>query len=333
MFSRSPPPPPLLDFIDSHEAFFIAGHKEPDADAVGSQLALASLLRRLGKQAVLCSAGPFNRYEIIPFENQFLTQDVEIAQEIERQKRNGHRTAAIIVDCSSTDRIGDIEKSFASLPLAVIDHHKPGKVQTQIHYIDSEAPACVVLIFFLFEVLKLTLSCEDADALFLGLCADTGFFRHLDSSGAVTFELAAELVRMGANPKKTFAAINGGKSLESRQLLAAILSRAQAFFEGKLIISWEELDERQRYGLESRDSDTLYQLLLSIKGVEAIALIRQETEKKCVVGLRSLDNVDVAAVAAEFGGGGHKNAAGFPHEASIKQLKQALLGKFEKIFV
>jgi phosphoesterase RecJ-like protein len=327
----SSPPPDVRRFLNQYATFFIAGHKEPDADCVGSQLALSSLLRRLGKKAVLCSAGPFKRHEIIPFEYLFLTEDAKIRAEIKAQKGT---PAAIIVDCSSPDRLGGIEKSLEGLPLAVIDHHAVGGGESGIgvRYIDAAAPACVALIFSLFQAFDFALTREEAEALFLGLCADTGFFRHLDSGGAETFTLACELTRRGANPKQAFAAIHGGKTFSSRRLLGAILSRAETYFDGRLIVSSEALAETERYGHESRDSDTLYQLLLSVEGVEAVAVVRQESEGNCVAGLRSVDAIDVAAVAADFGGGGHKNAAGFSHKGSAGEVEQALIVRFAKSF-
>ncbi|MDR0731710.1 MAG: bifunctional oligoribonuclease/PAP phosphatase NrnA, partial [Treponema sp.] len=124
----------------------------------------------------------------------------------------------------------------------------------------------------------------------------------------------------------------GGKSFNSRILLGIQLSRAEEYFGGRLIYTCEEYEETRRFGLEGRDSDSLYQLLLSVVHVEAIVVIRQETPERCTVGLRSRDWVDVAAVAADFGGGGHKNAAGFASPALIADLKPTILSCFERIF-
>jgi phosphoesterase RecJ-like protein len=173
---------------------------------------------------------------------------------------------------------------------------------------------------------------EEADLLLFGLCTDTGYFRHADSHSADTFEAAAALVHAGASPKKVFAAMHGGKSLDSRYLLAIILSRAEPYFGGRLIVSTEEYEDTQRYGLEGRDSDALYQLLQSVAGVEAIAIIRQEKPDNCTVGLRSLDKVDVAAIARSLGGGGHKNAAGLSINGIIPEIKTKILAEFEKIW-
>jgi phosphoesterase RecJ-like protein len=320
-----PAPPGLLDFIRTGDRFLVAGHKEPDGDCVGSSLALCSVLRRLGKEALPCSAGPFKRTEVKPFEQLFTGAPGE-------EECRGARV--IIVDCSSLDRIGDLESCLKGLPLAFIDHHSAGVHPggDTVLFLDPDAPSVTFMILALIEALGLTPSREEAEHLFFGLCTDTGFFRHVDEEGAEAFSYAYRLIRAGASPKKTFNAINGGKSFNSRILLGIQLSRAEEHFGGRLIYTSEEYEETRRFGLEGRDSDSLYQLLLSAAGVEAIAVVRQETPEKCTVGLRSRDRVDVAAVAADFGGGGHKNAAGFAADARIAELKPRILARFEKIF-
>jgi phosphoesterase RecJ-like protein len=323
MFCPVPVPRELLDFIRRGSKFLVAGHKEPDGDCVGSQLALASVLRRLGKTAIPCSAGPFKRTEILPYENRFL----KTVGEAERQG-----AALIILDCSTAERTGDLEKSLGGLPAAVIDHHATGDHGGEsgaVVFLDTEAPSVTLMILELIEALGESPSAEEAELLFFGLCTDTGFFRHVDAGGAETFAAAARLVRAGASPKGAFAAINGGKSLGSRILMGHILSRVESHYDGRLLLSTEEYEETQRFGLEGRDSDNLYQLLQSVAGVEAMVIIRQESENACTVGLRSRDRVNVAEIAARFGGGGHRNAAGINVPGRIGELRPKLIAAFQ----
>jgi phosphoesterase RecJ-like protein len=319
-------PAGLIRFINTGTKFLVAGHKEPDGDCVGSQLALASVLRRLGKEAIPCSAGPFKRTEVKPYEHLF-TAEPDAGQ------RAGSRV--IVVDCSSGSRTGDLAPFLEGLPQAVIDHHgsgdHPAHTEESPLYLDTAAPSVTFMILRLIDALGLEPGREEAGLLFFGLCTDTGFFRHIDERGAETFAAASRLICAGASPKKTFQMINGGKSLDSRILLGRILSRAEPHFDGRLILSTEEMEETKRFGLEGRDSDSLYQLIQSVAGVEAIVIIRQEKPDTCTVGLRSRDAVDVAAIAASFGGGGHKNASGFSTEGTIAGVRAAILEAFEKI--
>jgi phosphoesterase RecJ-like protein len=320
-------PASLIDFIREGSKFLIAGHKEPDGDCVGSELALCSALRRLGKQAIPCSAGPFKRSEIIPYAESFVSVPGE-------SDKKGARL--IVVDCFDISRTGDLAPHLEGLPAAFIDHHKISSappVAGEIPlFLDPNAPSATFMILSLFEALGLSPTQEESELLFFGLCTDTGFFRHVDAEGEKTFSAAARLIKAGASPKKAFQMINGGKSLESRIFMGRMLSRTQAFFDGRLIVTYEEYEDSHQFGIESRDSDSLYQLLQSIAGVQAIAIFRQETPDKCTVGLRSRDQVDVAAVAAAFGGGGHKNAAGFALNDHISNVMKKTIDMFGKTF-
>jgi len=108
------PPEELVQFIINCPSFIIAGHKEPDGDCVGSQLALRSALLRLGKEAVVCSAGPFTRTELREYTQQFITVS---------KSEEDINTKVIVIDCSGTDRTGDIQSFLEKFPCAIIDHH------------------------------------------------------------------------------------------------------------------------------------------------------------------------------------------------------------------
>lgn len=327
MYTPLPVPAELLAFIREGSKFIVAGHKEPDGDCVGSQLALASALGRLGKEVILCSAGPFKRTEIMPFADRFIP-------EAGTRERAGARI--MVLDCSGLDRTGGLKASLEGLPTAIIDHHATNtNTQSTAEnpvFLDARAPATCFMIQAVLEALDLPLTPEEAEFLFFGLCTDTGFFRHTDSNGAATLAAAARLAAAGANPKRVYQAINGGKSLNSRILLGRVLSRAAAYFGGKLILSEETYEETQRFGLEGRDSDNLYQLLQSVSGVEAMVIIRQETPENCTIGFRSRDQVNVAEIALQFGGGGHKNAAGSNTPGTIETIRPQIIRAFEKIF-
>ena len=313
----------LLDFIKQCDKFLVAGHKEPDGDCIGSQLALASVLRRMGKEVILCSAGPFRRSEIKSYEQLFISGPSE---------KDRDRASLIILDCSTLDRTGALQPYLEGLKMAVIDHHNVEITQNAVCYIDATAPSTTFMVMKLIKALGLELNKAEAEYLFLGLCTDTGFFRHVDEEGAVAFDAAASLIRSGANPKAAHSMIYGGKSLDSRRLIGHILIKAESFFDGKLIMSYVDYEESCRFGLEGRSSDALYQLFQSVAGVEAIVLLRQETPEKCSVGLRSRSWVDVSNIADSFGGGGHKNASGFSYAGSISGIKPKIMLAFENIF-
>lgn len=316
------PPEALLDFLREGSRFIVAGHKEPDGDCVGSQLALTSLLRRMGKEAVACSSGPFKRPEVVPYEARFLKEAPE---------GYGPEARVLLLDCSAASRAGDLEGALEGFPRAVIDHHASAADPGESSYLDPGAPSVTYLILQLMDALGIEPDVEEAQLLLFGLCTDTGYFRHIDAGRPQALEAGARLVDAGADPKAVFQAMYGGKSLGSRILMGRILSRVESLFEGKLLLSYETQEDTETFGLQGRDSDMLYQLLQSVAGVQAVVLIRQETADNCTVGLRSTAAVDVAAVAARFGGGGHKQAAGLSAPGSIQGLRERLVAVFSEI--
>jgi len=319
-----PVPPELLDFIERHGPFYVIGHKEPDGDCVGSQLALASFLKRSGKKAYLCSAGPFTRTEIMPYAGRFA---VEIPPE-----KPSERAAALILDCSSLQRIGAVVETLPKVPLAFIDHHAAGNAVGDVVYIDDHSPSVTIMILLLIEAMGGKPTKEEAELLLFGLGTDTGFFRHLDEGSEEIFSATARLVAAGASPKRVFDLMNGGKSLLSRKLMGEILTRTESLYGGALLLSFVTLQDQQRYGLASRDSDTLYQLLLSVAGCEAAMIIRQESEVECTVGLRARERIDVGSIASAFGGGGHRLAAGLLMRGGLDEVKAKLTAAFSPWF-
>ncbi|UTY28716.1 DHH family phosphoesterase [Treponema putidum] len=307
-------PKGLLEFLNNYDNFIIAGHKEPDGDCIGSCLAMSLFLKRKDKHCILMSAGPFKRTEIKDYEHLF-TDKLEISDKI-----NPKTTGLIILDCSSFDRVGEIAELISGFNYIIIDHHATNTEKSDAFLIMPEAPSTTYLIQSIIEEIGEKLTKKEADALFFGLCTDTGFFRHLDERSAEVFAHASRLIEAGANPKQTFMQMNGGKKFESRFLISRILSRMKTYYNGKLVISYETYDDLLEFGLEGRDSDILYQLIQTIEGVEAICIVRQESPSHCSVGFRSLDKVDVSKVASSFGGGGHKQASGLYIEGKFDEL-------------
>ncbi|MFW6312913.1 MAG: DHH family phosphoesterase [Spirochaetota bacterium] len=316
-------PGELIEFLNEHERFYIAGHVEPDGDCIASSLALASYLRRvLGKTVSCHNVGPFNRREIAEYADEFSPR-VE-AEEI----RAANSPAAVILDCTGPDRIGSLQADLEGLPTAVIDHHATSKPFGEARFVVTTSMATCHLVQLLMEELGGDITKDEAQLLAFGIVTDTGFFRHAEADAADLFAGMARLMEAGASPKTAHSWMFGGHSLDSRRLLATIMLRAEPIADGRGVVSWETSEDVKEYGKESRDSDTLYQLLFSIRGLRAAALVRQESDSTVSGSLRSIDTIDVSSIAARFGGGGHRRAAGFTVELglddAVAQVRDAL---------
>jgi phosphoesterase RecJ-like protein len=316
----------MLAFLVRHDAYLLVGHQEPDGDCVASQLVLASWLMKQGKQVGLLSAGPFTRTEIAPYAARF-------SGTIPEWCTPGLDCAVVVLDCSALSRIGPIATMLpADLPLAFIDHHAASGVCGEALFVDSTAPAVAFMIQQLLERAGHRLDHSEAGLLLFGLCTDTGFFRHLDEHSATVFHAAARLIAAGASPKQVFKDMNDGKPLLSRRLMGQLLSRVASYHDGKLLITWMDLHDQESYGLASRDSDMLYQLLMTVAGMEVAVVIRQETPGACTVGFRSKSAIDVASIAALFGGGGHRLAAGLHLDGTVQDMLPRIVQAFDSVF-
>ena len=311
-------------FLSSHDFFYVIGHKEPDGDCISSCLGMASLLDAKKISYQLLSAGPFKRTEIRDKADLF-SNVPSFLSEPERKK-----TGLIILDCSEFSRLGEIDGDLSGLDTFIIDHHKTASVSENC-IIDPSSPATATLVQQLYERIIGQPSKDVAETLFFGLSTDTGFFRFLKDDSAEVFKAAARLVEAGANPRQIYDKMTGGKAYSTRKLLGIMLNRAERYYNNKLIVTYETMEDTRKYGQEGRDSDALYSLLLACDGVEAVLFLRQETEHNCTAGFRSRDAVDVSAIAAKFGGGGHKNAAGGSIEGKIETLIPAICKEFAKV--
>lgn len=314
------------DFISNHQYFYVIGHKEPDGDCIASCLGIADILKKLNKEYKLLSAGPFKRPEIKKFEKQFSNKTDFL------DNKDREITGLIILDCSELSRLGEIDGDLSGLDIFVIDHHKTSNLPENAKgFIDPEAPACAYLVQIFYEKILGKIPLKLANILFFGLSTDTGYFRFLSQDSAEVFMAAARLVSYGVEPRMIYNEINSGKPYSTRQLLGVLLSKAERYLDGKLVITYETLEDTKKYGSEGRDSDALYQLLLSSQDVEAAVFLRQDTISTCTGGFRSVDKIDVSQVAAKFGGGGHKNASGMSTDGKIENLIPLIVKEFAKI--
>ncbi len=313
-------PPELLAFFERHSRFVILGHLEPDADCIGSEVALAHALRRLGKVAQLANPGPFERQEIEAWHECFITEPDQV---------DPHATGAVVVDCSSADRIKPFNAALENCEVAVIDHHQTGSEFGSIRFVRSDIPANTILVAALIEDLLGALTPEEAQPLLLGLATDTGFFRFLEAKQPIAFLAAARLSEAGASPREVAAHLNSGRSYGSRKIIARMLERSEQLQDGAVLLTYMTRSDEQEFG-SRRDSDALNHLLLSIEGVRVIAVVK-EKESGCTMSFRANDATDVSLLAEKLGGGGHQKASGAFSSQPLSDVLQTVRTHLQSI--
>ena len=219
------------------------------------------------------------------------------------------------------------------MPALVIDHHSAGERFGDARMVEPSAPSTTMLVLELFEVMKLTPDPATARLILFGLCTDTGFFRHLGGGSADTYRAIARLVELGTSTADVYMLVYGRRELASRKLLGEMLLNAESYWDDRLIVTWQTIADRERLHASQRGEDDLYRLLQTVNGNVVVALIREEGEGSFSVGLRSSPDVDVGAVAASFGGGGHKQASGFDIKGSLDSVKMRVIAALAPLVV
>jgi phosphoesterase RecJ-like protein len=312
------PPDDVVAFLEGHQKFLVFGHVEPDADCLASQLALESFLKRRGKQVSVFSEGPFDRPEIVSFRDRFhgRIEESHLADD----------PAAIIVDCSTADRVGRMGDSIGRLPVLVVDHHASGEVFGDVRWVVPQAPSVTYLIQRLIEEYPDAPTLEEAELLLFGLAGDTGFFRHVAEGSGYVFEAVSRLVNHGASPRKIYRMIHSGWELGKARLLGLSLQRAEGELNGKVLVTYQTSEDLRSAGsTAARGSDEVYRILQAVRDVQVVAFIQEEEQGRCSVGLRSNGIVDVGQLARSFGGGGHTLAAGYTVTENVAAAREGLL--------
>ncbi len=319
------PPASLVETLFSASEVCICTHEEPDGDCIASSLALGSALERRGVAVTHCNVGPFDRGEIKEFADEFESV-------IPKHVQSSSEIPIVVLDCSSAERIGVLKDQIHDHPVLVVDHHQSGGNFGNERWVVPEAPSTTYLVQLIMEAADTPPTEDEANLLMFGFSTDTGFFRHLAPEQGFAFHGIARLSVCGASPKEAHARMFGGRTLQSRRLIATLLSRLTEHFDGRLLVTWETMEDTAAVGKENRDSDAFYQLVFSVETCEALILLRQESEEKCTGSLRSRSAVDVSQIAERFGGGGHKNAAGFLAEGTPETLVPAIVESFAPQF-
>jgi len=311
-------PEDLLRRIRQGNRFLLTSHVNPDGDAIGSELGLARLLRRMGKGAVV-----WNRDET-PTIYRPLPGSERIHTGTEPPAGFPDVFDAIIVlECPSPDRTG-LEQHLSALPVVNIDHHLGNQHYGAINWVDTAAPAVGEMVYRLAQGLKVTLEPETADCLYLTLVTDTGGFRFSNAT-PVAFEAAAALVRDGAHPEQVSQWLYESQPLPVLRLVGEMLQTLELHEEGRIATVRLTSEMFARAGAATGDSEGLIDYPRTIAGVEAVALIRQREDGTHKVSLRSRGDVDVEKIARHHGGGGHRNAAGYSVDGdggTVEEIQQ-----------
>lgn len=303
----------ILRVLRQGERFLVCSHSRPDGDAVGSTLAMGMLLEQLGKHADLVTADRIPAvYRKLPGAEAFRTL----------LRVHGHYDAAILLECDGIERTR--LRGLEEFRLINIDHHVTGRPFAHLNWIDCRAASVGEMVFRLARAAGAKLTPQMAACLYTTILTDTGGFCY-GAVRASTFALAEELVAAGADPTAIAHNIYFSAPASKLLLLGAALRRLHR--DGKLAWLWITQQDMVRSCAADEDCEGIVNVALGIEGVEIAVFLREIPEGLIRLSLRSRGRVNVAAIAARLGGGGHENAAGYTIEGPLPRALDEILSE------
>lgn len=298
----------------------LACHINPDGDTLGSMLALTLGLETLGKETVLLSS------DGVPALYSFLPAIERIQRSTERRDFD----LGIGLDAGDLHRLGKNAETLAAAPaLMDIDHHVTAGQFGQIRLLDAHAAATGEIVYDLLLALGIEITRPMAENLLCALLTDTGSFRFMNVTPR-TMAIAGAMIALGASPNRIAEAVFENKPFAAQKLLGRALDALQRTDDGRIV--WSHITQEDFLAFDATDEDTdgIVNTVRAVRGAEVALFFREMASGRLRVSLRAKDPHDVSKVAARFGGGGHRLAAGCSLDGPLAQAEATLVAAVQE---
>ena len=304
----------------SKDKILILTHRSPDGDTIGSGYALAMALRKLGKNVKGDCTDPF------PEKYSYFTDKLE--------KLEFDEEFVVSVDIADTKLLGEKLSDYADKIDLCIDHHGSNTKYAKEYYVEASAAAAAQVIAKLIRLMNVEFDKDIANAIYTGITTDTGCFRYTNVT-AETHRIAADMIDCGAESGMINRLMFETKSRSRLEIERRVMDSIQFYLDGRCAIAYATIDMMKESGAVDNDMEGVSSLPRQIEGVMAGITLREKNNGKFKVSVRTTDELDASAICANFGGGGHKAAAGCmitgtlneAIEQIIEVVRQALEGK------
>lgn len=320
---------PIIDFIERNQGFILTAHETPDADALGSEIAMSGILKYLGKDVVILNADPApSMFEFMDPDGTIhvLDDPAEIPADVEKR-------SLLILDVNDVKNIGNV--SVEILPRVreyfIIDHHERENSMTTSNLIEEDASSTCELLFGLAERLEVPLDFVTAQALYAGIVYDTGSFVYPKTT-ARTFTAAHKLVSAGVVPNDVYANMYENNSISFLLLQSKVLASLELHYDRHVAVQYMLRNTLEDAGAQYEEGQSLINIPLKSRDVRVSVFFKENEEGMLRCSLRSKGNIDVAKIAQQHGGGGHKTAAGFKCSGSLDANRDSVLAELKEYF-
>lgn len=311
----------VVKVLKSKKRFLITSHINLEGDALGSELAIARLLRKMGKTVTVVNADKaMDNYLFLPDIHKIKGPKVKVDFDI-----------ALVVDCSDLNRTGKVKDIIRERPIINIDHHISNERFGWINWVDKNSSSACEMIYQLYKLCNVKIDRPAALLLYTGVMTDTGSFRYPNTS-ASTHEVAARLLKYRLPANDIYRRIYQSNGYADIKLLSATLDTLSIDQTGK--VAYFTIDKQMLEGRQegADQTENILNFGRSIKGVE-VAVLFKETNKNGLirVNLRSHGKFDVNKLATYFGGGGHRTASGCSIRGSLGHARMLVLNKIKQM--
>lgn len=309
----------LSDILKDVKSVGITGHIRPDGDCTGSVLALYNYIVENMPEIDV------DLYLEQPGSEFYYLKNIDKIKNTPEDKKYD---VFFVLDCSSLDRIEPFISCFNNASKTVcIDHHVSNTGFTDLSKIEPQASSACEVLYGTMDADKI--SCNVAECIYTGIIHDTGVFKYSCTSKK-TMEIAGEMMEKGIDYSDIIDNTFYKKTYVQNQILGRALLESVLFYDGKCIFTTVTMDEMEFYGVTGRELGGIVEQLRLTDGVEVAIFLYQTGEEEYKVSLRSKKNIDVAAIATQFGGGGHVRAAGYTAKGSVYQIINSIGELIEK---
>lgn len=315
---------PLSDLIATRDRFLVTTHVRPDGDALGSEVGMVGLLRQKGKDVRVVNASRTPpRYDYLDptgtlfehYGNQATAADL------------ADREAIVILDLSAWSQLGEMAEFVREFPGArlVVDHHVSQDDLGAIYLKDTSAEATGTLVVRAVHALRGTFTPEMSTGLLTAIAMDTGWFRHPNTRPG-TLRTAAELIESGAEIEEIYRLLFERNTLGRLKMLGEALASLRTDLDGRIAYATVTRDDFERTGAIPQDTEDLVDYTVSVGGVDVGLLFIEQARGGIKLSVRSRNGLDCARLAGQFGGGGHKAAAGATLPDPLSESLPRVLG-------
>jgi phosphoesterase RecJ-like protein len=305
----------ISDIIRENDAFLVTSHANPDGDAIGSICAMGHILAALGKQFTLYN--PSGLPERYAFADQPAPIETELRSELPAW--------TIVMDCGAGPRMGDdLMGRLDETSVINIDHHLGNDEFGEVNWVDPSQPAVGTMVAALAAELNVPVTGPLAENIYLAVSTDTGFFTYGNTTPE-SLELTAQMLRDGLDIARLNMLITKQWSEERMRLWTETMGNVELHLDGLVATTTVTREMFARTGTTSEDTENIINFVRRLKAVRVAAILREEGTDLYKFSLRSYGDDNVQAIAARFGGGGHRNAAGGTIAAPLQEARDMLI--------